>query len=213
MKILIICSARTSMKWETRYHSAGFDKALRQERSCGIEKIQCKQGGTGGRPVYVSTHKSAQQTAEKLFSGAEIIQEALLDEIPLRSYRDTPKGKELTLWRWRFMAKQQWRRGDGRQPENRQQSIERAEKLIALLEERGQDCILVSHPNFIKVLRKRFRKHGCLVSGSGNFVISPMDRILVTRPEMHCGGCGHNCLLSNPGCPVGQDAARRRKKK
>ncbi len=213
MKILIICSARTSMKWEKCYHSAGFDKALRQERSCGIERIQCKQGGTGGRPVYVSTHKSAQQTAEKLFSGAELRKEALLDEIPMRSYKDTAKGEELPLWRWRFMAKQQWRRGNERQPESRQQSIDRAEKLIALLEEQGQDCILVSHPNFIKILRKRFRRRGCLVSGSGNFVISPLDRLLVTRPEMHCGGCGHNCLLSNPGCQIGQDAARRRKKK
>lgn len=213
MKILIICSAKTTMRWEKQYHSAGFDKALRQERSCGIEKIQCKQGKTGERPVYVSAQKSAQQTAEKLFSEAEIIQEALLDEIPMRSYKDTPKGKELPLRRWRFMAKRQWRRGDERQPESRQQSIERAEKLIALLEERGQDCILVSHPNFIKILRKRFRRHGCLVTGSGNFVIAPLDRILVTRPEMHCGGCGHNCLLSDPGCLIGQDAAKRRKKK
>ena len=213
MKILIICSARTSMKWEKRYGSTDFDKEVRRERSCSIEKIEGKQGGTGGRPVYVSTHKSAQQTADRIFSGAEIVRETLLDEIPIHSYMDTPKGKELPLWRWRFMAKRQWRRGDGRQPESRQQSVDRAEKLIALLEEREQDCILISHPNFIKVLRKRFRKHGCLVSGSGNFVIAPMDRILVTRPEMHCGGCGHNCLLSNPGCPVGQDAARRREKK
>ncbi len=213
MKILIICSAKTTARWEKRYHSAGFDRALRQERSCGIEKIHCKRGGTGGRPVYVSTHKSAQQTAERLFSEAEILTEPLLDEIPMRSYKDTPKEKELSLGRWRFMAKQQWRRGDGRQPESRQQSIARAEKLIARLEEQGQDCILISHPSFIKVLRKRFRRHGCLAAGSGNFVIAPMDRILITRPEMHCGGCGHNCLLSNPGCLIGQDAAKRREKK
>ena len=26
----------------------------------------------------------------------------------------------------------------------------------------------------------------------------------------HCGGCAHDCPLSNPGCPVGKEAALKK---
>ena len=29
----------------------------------------------------------------------------------------------------------------------------------------------------------------------------------------HCGGCAHDCSLSNPGCGVGKEAAARREAK
>ncbi len=211
MKILILCSANTTMKWEKYYCSADFDEAQRFVCACEAEKISCRQNGTNGRPVYVSTRISAYQTAQKLFTDPKITEEALLDEIPVRSYKDT--SKKLALWKWKFMAGLQRLTGSSRQPESRRQSAARAEALIAFLEERGQDCILVSHPHFIKVLLNRLRKHGYCVDGAGPFAPAPLDRILITRRDMHCGGCGHNCLLSNPGCTIGQEAARRREKK
>ena len=39
--------------------------------------------------------------------------------------------------------------------------------------------------------------------------IQPLERFLVSRREEHCGGCQHNCFLSNPGCGVGREKAMR----
>ncbi|MCH5259641.1 MAG: hypothetical protein J1F18_07805, partial [Lachnospiraceae bacterium] len=82
--------------------------------------------------------------------------------------------------------------------------------LLDLLEAKNQDCILISHPSFIKILLNRFSARGYCITGRNTVRIAPLNRLLITKWDMHCGGCGHNCLLSNPGCGVGRDAARRR---
>ena len=208
MKILIVCSGKASMTWKKRYNAAEFDEAIRYAQDCNIAHIESNPTGTNGRPVYVSMEKGALQTAEQLFTNAEIVVEELLNEVPQCSCKDTEKS--LSLWYWQLMATWQRFLGSKRQPETKAQVKARAEKLIQLLEERSQDCILVSHPIFLKILLNRLRAHGYCVTRSGSFGIAPLERILITRWDMHCGGCGHNCLLTSPGCGVGRDAAKRR---
>ena len=36
---------------------------------------------------------------------------------------------------------------------------------------------------------------------------------VISEKEAHCGGCGHNCFLSNPGCGVGREKALRRSRR
>lgn len=196
------------MTWKKLYQSADFDEACRQAAECDIEKAESERISTGGRPVYVGSGKGSRQTAELLFSDADIIEEPLLDEVPQRSYKDTEK--ELSLWRWQFMASVQRFFGNSRQPESRTQAKVRAKKFLDLLESRNQDCILISHPNFIRVLLDCLGSRGYYIARQNLFRIAPLERIAITRRDMHCGGCGHNCLLSNPGCGVGRDAARRK---
>lgn len=210
MKMLIICSGKPAMTWKRLYQSAGFDEACRYAMDCDIEneKVESERISSGGRPVYVSSGKGARQTAELLFTDANIIEEPLLNEALQRSYKDTEK--ELPLWYWQFMAFIQRFSGNRRQPESRAQAKARAKKLLDLLESRNQDCILISHPNFIRVLLDCLSSRGYYITRQNLFRIAPLERIAVTKRDMHCGGCGHNCLLSNPGCGVGRDAARRK---
>ena len=196
------------MTWKKRYSSADYDEAYRYAIECDIEKAESERISSGGRPVYVSSEKGAVQTAELLFTDADIIEEPLLDEMPQRSYKDTEK--KLPLWHWQFMASMQHFFGNSRQPESRAQAKVRAKKLIDLLESRNQDCILISHPNFIRVLLDCLSSRSYYITRQNLFRIAPLERIAITKRDMHCGGCGHNCLLSNPGCGVGRDAARRR---
>ena len=207
MKVLILCSARPAFVWEKSYDSAGFDRAVQQAMDSDGEPFEAKSIRADGRRVYVSRHKCALQTAALLIEGAEPVVEPLLDEIAPRSYKDS--RRPLPLSRWQRLAKLQRAMGHERQPESAAKAKDRAEQLIGLLEERGEDCILVSHPDFLKVLLDRFRIHGYCAARSGLFAISPLERIVMTRREEHCGGCSHNCLLSNPGCGVGRDKARR----
>ena len=207
MKILILCSGKAAMTWEERYDSAGFERAVSLEADCDIQPAEVKTIQADGRPVYVSSLNTARSTARFLLPGAEPIREPLLDEVPRRACKDSEKP--LPLGYWQRMARLQRAMGVGRQPETNAQAKGRAERLIALLEERGKDCILVSHPIFIQILLDRFRAHGYVAARSEIFRVKPLERILITRRDMHCGGCSHNCLLTNPGCNVGKDKARR----
>ena len=102
------------------------------------------------------------------------------------------------LWLWRFF-------GAGKQP-----AVDQAERLIQKLETTGEDCILICQVSFAKILLDRFRRHGGVITRGGVFRLRPLEQILITRRDMHCGGCQHNCLLSNPGCGVGRDKAARK---
>ena len=208
MKLLLIASQKTAAEPKKKYSSAEFDEMIRDMLEGDIVPIENGLPGTDGRPVYVSTQKTSLQTAGQLFPGAPLIPEPLLNEVPLRAYRDT--DRPLPLQKWLFMARWQRFRKNDRQPESRAQAVRRADKLISLLEENGQDCILVSHPIFLKLLTDRLNARGCNIIRSRSFGIAPLERILVTRRDMHCGGCGHNCLLSHPGCGVGKEAAARK---
>ena len=208
MKVLIVACGKAAMTWEKTYNSDEFNEISRRMIDCDVETIQTDRISSNGRPVYVSSAKSATQTAELLFTDADIIVEPLLNEVPVRAYKDTPK--KLPLWRWQLMASMQFFFGNSRQPESRFQARARAKELLDLLESKNQDCILISHPIFIKALLHQFESHGYHVNRTNLLRIAPLERIVLTKRDMHCGGCGHNCLLSNPGCGVGRDAARRR---
>ena len=91
-------------------------------------------------------------------------------------------------------------------------SRRKADELIGRLEKRGEDCILVSHPRRIAALCDALRVRGYCVQRTGLGGIKPFEQLLLSRRDEHCGGCAHNCLLSNPGCSIGRDKARRAKK-
>ncbi len=208
MKIMIIASSEAPALRDSRTDSAGFDRACLDAAALEPAPVPDKPIQADGRPVYVSSALSARRTAEQLFPGAPLRVESLLDEIPLRSYKDT--DRELSAAQWRRMARLQRALGSSRQPESRKQTALRAERLLEQLEAQGEDCILVSHPGFIAALLDRFRARGYDAARSGIFSVKPLERILLTRRDLHCGGCSHNCLLTNPGCGVGRDKARRK---
>ena len=88
------------------------------------------------------------------------------------------------------------------------QVIERADRLIEKIQ--GKDCILVTYPLFLAELLDRLRIHSYVVQRTGMLKIQPLERFVISRKDEHCGGCQHNCFLSNPGCGVGRDKAMRK---
>lgn len=209
MKLWIICSGKTAAAAVGSFDSAGFDALCAEERELGlIPGTTEKSASANGRKIYVGSSRADRETARLVFPDGEIVREPLLDPIPCRSFKDT--GKKLPLWLWRLMARLQWRFGAKRQPESKKDSFRRAEGLVSRLEAENADCVLVCHRSFLGVLADVLRKHGCCISRGGIARYAPMERILVTARSMHCGGCSHNCLLTNPGCGVGRDKAARK---
>ena len=69
---------------------------------------------------------------------------------------------------------------------------------------------MISYPQFLSVLLRRLRAHGFVVQRTGFMEIKPFERFVASGKEAHCGGCLHNCYLSNPGYGVGHDKAARK---
>ncbi len=206
MNIWIVVCGRAAVPPPKRCTGAAYEQALAAEAESPAEPCMGWTMKAAGRAVYAAPGRRARETVEQMLPDALFREEVLLAPIPRRAWKDTEAEHPFRLWQ--AMAALQARRGDPRQPESRQASIERAERLIARLEKEGRDSILVLDGDFLTLLLDRFRLHGCAVQRSGLGRWQPFERILVSRREDHCGACNHNCLLANPGCNIGRDKAR-----
>jgi broad specificity phosphatase PhoE len=207
MKIWILVCGEAELPLPKRCTGAAYELALAAREESGILPYTGRTMKAAGRTVYVAPGRRARETAERMIPGAEFRTEPLLAPIPRRAWKDTEAVHP--LWLWQTMASWQARAGNPRQPESRQASIERAEALLARLEAEEKDCVLVLDGDFLTLLLDRLRLHGCSSQRSGLGRWQPLERILASRRDQHCGGCAHNCLLANPGCGIGRDKARR----
>ncbi|MBR6839639.1 MAG: hypothetical protein IKM82_03515 [Oscillospiraceae bacterium] len=207
MSILLLCTGKSLSPLEGVYTSREFDQAAAAELSAGIEPYAGRKTDPSGRTVYVAEGALARDTAAQLLTDCEAVTEPLLNEIPLRSFADTDRQYPAAVWKRKAAA--QRKAGDARQAESRADARQRADRLIASLEKAGGDCILVTYPLFLAELLDRLRAAGYVVQRTGLLQIQPLERIVASRREEHCGGCGHNCFLSNPGCGVGKEKAMR----
>ena len=209
MKILLIECAQTVVRPVSRYDSAGFTELCRRERTEGVVPLSVTRRDASGYVVYTGTGPAPIETAEALFSfGSPPKRTPLLDDVPLRAFRETKK--RYPIWLWRAAALFQWRTGLGRQPETRSAAGTRAGDMIDLAEREGKDCVLLARGLFLKTLRDTLYRRGYCIQGGG-FRIRPLDRIRATKQTLHCGGCIHNCMLDNPGCGIGKVKAAERR--
>ncbi len=207
MKIWIICTGEAEGLWPKRCTAAEFEEAARLAAEREPEEHPEKKLSGEGRIIYTAPTAAARKTAALCVEGGELREEPLLSPVELRAARD---GGSASSRRWQRMARVQRAFGNPRQPESRKEIAARAEKLAARLEAEEKDCILVADCLLTVELLDRFRRYGYARARTGIFRYLPWERILLTRRDLHCGGCGHNCLLSNPGCGIGRDKAARK---
>ncbi len=206
MKIWIVCTGEREDLWPKRCTAAEFEQAALRSASDAPERTGEKKISGEGRRVLVAPTAAARRTAALCVDGGELREEPLLAPVVQRAFRD---GGAAPSWLWREMARLQRAWGSPRQPESRRELDKRAEELLCRLEADEKESVLVADCLLAERLLDRARVHGYTAARTGLFRYRPWERALITRRDMHCGGCGHNCLLSSPGCPVGQDKAAR----
>ncbi len=196
MKLWILISGQRALP-KGRLDAAAFDSLAAKL----LEGFEAPEGlhpmKQGERRLLVSPQPAARQSAALLVPDGTAEDESLLDELPLRAFG----GGALPGWLWLHRA--------ARRAESRKEAAQRAETLLDRLGEEERDCILVTHPLFASIFMDRARLRGFAAQRSGLGAVRPWERILLSRRNEHCGGCQHNCLLSNPGCPIGRDKAAR----
>ena len=209
MSLLILCTGKPLSPLEGSYTSAGFDEAAAAVIRSAAEAPSERRISPGGRDVYIGEGFLARSTAEQILEPCALHVEPLLNEIDVRSFSDS--DRPLPAEKWLRKAAAQRKAGDPRQPESREDVTARADLLIRKLEEAKGDSLLITYPIFLAELLDRFRVHNYVVQRGGLFRFQPLEKIVVSRKDEHCGGCQHNCFLSNPGCGVGRDKAMRRR--
>ena len=208
MKIWIICCGEREGVWPQRCDAAAFTACARRAAEEAPEPRQERKMKAGEETVLLAPTAAARRTAELCVEGGALREEPLLAPV-----LQTAEGKgEHSPRFWRLRAGWQRRREDGGQPESQKQIRARAERLLTRLLEEEKDCTLIADCLLAEELMDAARRLGCARARTGIFRCRPWERILITRRDMHCGGCGHNCLLSNPGCGIGRDKAARKSK-
>ena len=206
MSTLVICVGKTMTPAAGSYDSAGFDAAVREIMNSACPPYDGRKYNPEGKTVLIGEGLPALDTAEKVLLPCEWSVEPLLNEIPLRSFTDTERSYSDRQWIRKAAA--QRKKAEPRQSESCAAAQERADKLIKKIS--GRDYILITYPEFMSVLQKRLRVNDYVVQRSGFMGIKPLELFVVSQKEGHCGGCQHNCFLSNPGCGVGRDRAARK---
>ena len=206
MSTMIICAGRSLLPAPGKYDSAGFDAAVREMSASHCPPYNGKKFNPEGKIVLIGEGMPAMDTAKKILLPCEWSVDSLLNEIPIRSFTDTEHS--FTLRQWISKAAAQRKRGDARQSESLAEVRARADKLIKKIS--SEDYILITYPEFISVLLDRLRVKDFVVQRTGFMGIKPFEWFVVSEKDAHCGGCQHNCFLSNPGCGVGRDKAVRK---
>lgn len=206
MKIILVYQAATDMPWAASYDAAGFERAAEEELRRPAAPVTVKKGDASAYRIYTGTAPAAAETAELLFSFTEPPERApQLDDKPLRAWKET--DKLYPLRRWQLMARAQWRFGGRRQSETRQETLARAGAFIDRLEKEDKDSIVIARGTTMEALKTVLRRRGYTIDG-GLLLSKPLDRLRAAKQSARCGGCNHNCPLSNPKCDVGRNKAK-----
>ena len=206
MKIWILCCGKAEQPLPGRCSAGEFEALCLQEAEAPIARQAVHPFRLDAPRLYVAPGRAARETAALFFPDAQPAEEPLLAPVPDRAF--CRSKRPLPLWLWRLMA---WLLRLFAPDPERKASLARADTLLDRLEGEGQDCFLICAPSFLRILLDRMRIRGYCRQRSGVFRLKPLERILLSRRDLHCGGCAHNCFLSNPGCAVGRDKARRQK--
>lgn len=179
MRITIIRHGKVNMMWPTKCSASDFDMACAEYDRSALENIDVAPLCDVPGKIYVSKLSRSVQTAEILFPNQKHYEMAELGEVPLKSFVDTKK--RLPIWMWNILGRVQWYIGSLRQAEKRIDTIQRANRVIDLCECQNEDCILVTHGFFMKVLMKVLKKRKYQVTGNSQFAIRNLQLICAEK--------------------------------
>ncbi len=160
-----------------------------------------RRGDASAWRVYTGSSPETAALAERLF----ILPEPptctpLLDEASLQAGPSLPE---------RALARARWFFGSTKQPERRSENLARARELVDVLEREDRDCVLFCGELMNAALKSVLRRRGYCLEG-GDLIPRSLERVRAVKQSLHCGGCHHNCLLSEAKCQIGQAKARER---
>lgn len=180
MMITIVRHEKVDMSWDKKYNSATYDLACSKYDECPIISGAKENFETDNtKTVYISELSRTYETACKLFENRNFIKTPLLNEVPLRSFKDTENN--YPLWLWDFMGRLQWLIQNKRQAEGKKETVARAKEMITLLEENKKDCYAITHGFFMRVFIRELKRQGYRIEKSSKLSIANMEKIIAVK--------------------------------
>lgn len=172
MRVTIIRHGQVDHVWKKNCTSLEFDNECRLYDEAPIKisayskwiseaKTALKKSGQPSDDIpkiYISNLIRTRLTAETLFGQRSFIRSDLIHEVPIRSAIDSKVC--LPLWLWYALARIQWICGSTRQPESMKKTRERAERFVSEILHNNEDCIIVTHGFFMRMLISQMKRKG-----------------------------------------------------
>ena len=158
MKIVIIRHGKVNYTWNKWYTSEGFDQACSEYNDAPIIEERYKVPDIEYQNIIISELSRTHETAENLHVNAKLKKTALINEVPLKSSKDTKL--RIPLWYWNISGRLQWFFNSSRQSEGRRQTRKRARRFAGILINGNKDCLVVTHGFYMHTLLREMKKMG-----------------------------------------------------
>lgn len=180
MKIIMIRHEKVDMAWDSQYDSASYDLACKKyDDSSIITEAKPRLNTKNMKRIYISGLSRTYQTANKLFGDGDFFKTPLINEVPLKSFKDTKHV--YPVWVWNIASRLQWFFQNKRQAETREETIARAREFIELLEKRQEDCYVITHGFYMRVLTSVLKKRRYHIERKPGFGIDNLDNIVARK--------------------------------
>lgn len=179
MKVTIIRHEKVNMEWAAKYDSASFQADCDRYDRSHVITTPVDQLEVHNAQIYISELVRTYETAFKLFGDRPYIRTDLLNEVPMRPYKDT--SRQIRRQIWNLFGRLQWYQQNRRQPEVREDSIVRANKLMNKLEDKGENCYLVTHGFYMRTIISVLKKRGYRITKANKLGIGNLDQIIAVK--------------------------------
>lgn len=157
MQIVLIRHARVNYKWKFWYRAQDFNKACLEYDISEIGVLKKYHIETLNK-IYISELSRTYDTARLIFGEKTFIKMNLFNEVPLNAFTD--KSFTLPVIVWNVLGRIQWYINSKRQLEIKNQTYERAREAIDFLEVKNEDCFIVCHGFYMRVLLNELKSRG-----------------------------------------------------
>lgn len=157
MKITIIRHAKVNYKWKFWYTSQEFNKSCNEYDISPID-FSNKYSINTKQPIYISELSRSYDTAKLIFGSNKFIRMNLFNEVPLRAFTD--KEIKLPLIMWKIFGRIQWYMNSKKQIETKNQTYKRVKKTIDFLERKNEDCFIICHACYMRILLRELKYSG-----------------------------------------------------
>ena len=156
MRILLIRHFKVDFRWEKDYNHREYIEALKNYNNSPVTNV--RELDFPIETVYTSSLSRTKETAKYLKGQKTIKSTSLIDEIDLQGSAFPDYRLPVRICHRFALLKSKLNLRT--QNETRKETNVRALKFLDMIEDKNEDCIVVSHVMFLKVLMKIMVKRG-----------------------------------------------------
>jgi broad specificity phosphatase PhoE len=156
MRIILLRHFKVNHQWKKQCTYKEFCEDLNKHDVQSV--IDTKELDISVETVYISALIRTAETASFLKGEKNVIKTNLINELNVQ-------GVNKIKWRlsnklWYLLSLLKWRLNSKTQNETHKETKERAYQFLRLIEDKNEDCIVVSHGMFLMMLMKIMEKEG-----------------------------------------------------